>query len=400
MNQAIADPPTQDETEFSPTDQAPAGGVEESGQSAASASRAEANETDAVHPGADALAAGPGLAEESGGESLQDEFNVDDDPLAAIEAYRSQVAAFTGEPDSGTVEADAAPDVSQPREETAEAIDTDPEPIHATQFRLRPRTPLGEKAFALMKADPYLQEEEAFARAREEMGQAPAAESANQATEEAGTETAQTVEAIHRQIRELRRQGIAAKREFDAEAEAEIEEQILDLEDRLPEIEAAERARLQADREAEAAWLRTAEATGKSVAARFPEAADTKSPFAQRMAAIDEAWEEAGDARFYDPRKAQIIAEIVAKELGRNPATAPQGGRVLPAPRSHSTSPSANPGSAPARGLVPALGPASGAARTNTPASQQSQVMRQIEGLTDPEDYLRLKEQLLSGSAA
>lgn len=315
--------------------------------------------------------------------------------MEAIQLYRSAVGALTSEPvaDSPASELDEVPgeEVSQVGKTPGEEVSQ--EETRSTQFRLRPRSAIGEKAFALMAADHYLTEEDAFAKAREELGMAqePAAAEVQAQADATATEipSDQTVASIQQQIRDLRREGIAAKREFDADKEADIEEQILNLEEQLPVIAEAERTRQASDQEAEAAWLRAAEETAKSVAIQFPEAADPSSPFAIRMNEIDLEWEENGDRRWDDPRKADIIAKKVARELGRTPATAPSGGRALPAPRSSSPSTSVNPGS------PPALVPASGAARTTSPASRQSLMTAQIDAVDDPDEYLRLKEQLL-----
>jgi hypothetical protein len=171
---------------------------------------------------------------------------------------------------------------------------------------------------------------------------------------------------------------------------AQIEEQILNLETRLPEVEAREAERARLAQEQDAAWDRAAAAAWENVKVEYPQALDPNSTFATRMREIDEAWQEAGDARFDDAAKVEVIARIVAKELGARPASArpvaKPNGRTLPVPASSRTS------STPSRPASPVVVPASGSARTAGGSTEFGEALAKV---STPEAYERLRDRLL-----
>lgn len=118
------------------------------------------------------------------------------------------------------------------------------------------------------------------------------------------------------------------------------------------------------------------------VRAENPEYDAFNSIFATRCREIDESWVEAGDRRASNPKKPEIIAAIVRKELGQNPRKpAPKQTQVLTA------------GASPARRTLALDAPASGAARTShTPARSLTSV---IKSANTPEKYEALKAKFL-----
>lgn len=331
--------------------------------------------------------AGPGREDEADGL----------DEISQIEAYRATIQDL--DLDAMPIDATAAP----PEEDATEAPAAEDEPApdepeegRAPQYRIRPRSRVGQKAFELMKGDPYLAEEDAFAMARQELGLDPQDIPDPEVDAEPQAEAdGETVEAVESRIRELRRQVIGAKREYDVDREAELEEEILALEEQLPEIRLREEVRRRQESEADEAWNRASAASWEAVQADFPQAADPNSSFATRMLEIDEAWMEAGDARFDNPDKARVIAAIVAKEQGVRPGPVAPASRV-PAGRSLPSPASSRPSAPASRPGPVVVMPASGASRTaaDTPTTLEVALAR----AQTPEDYEALRDRILAGA--
>lgn len=55
----------------------------------------------------------------------------------------------------------------------------------------------------------------------------------------------------------------------------------------------------------------------------YPAVKDPKSALVKKMNAIDAAWKEAGDKRFYSPEKPYTLAVLAARELGIKPVAPP-----------------------------------------------------------------------------
>jgi len=329
----------------------------------------------------------------SDGSGRRDGADVQDE-IDSREAYLAHLESL--DLDAIPLEADHfdAPEASEPAPEPTAEDDH----IRSPQFRLRPRTPLGERVFALMKADPELDEESAFDLARASLGMAPrpSGEPAPDSEEfdegEESDPVSESVSDLQARIRELRHDLIAKRRDYDMDGIADLEEQILAIEDQIPVAQEREAERSRLEAEQETAWDRAASASWHSAVADYPQAADPNSAFASRMREIDEAWSEAGDARYGDPAKAEVIARIVAKELGVRPGAAVtrpnSNGRSLPAPASSRTSvPSPRPGPA-------AVMPASGSARTAADTPTDIEVA--IQRAATPEDYERLRDRVLA----
>lgn len=328
------------------------------------------------------------------GRQLDGELGDVDTTVDDIESYLAQVERLTESEPSDSINTDSAADTPKPPDDQADeepATTPDSGETRAPQFRLRPRSPLGERAFALMKEDPYLSEVDAFMQAQRGLSGSDAASDDSLSdgdTPEAETETA-TVADVEARIRDLRRQSLAAKREYDLDKEAEIEEQLLDLEESLPALRAAEQQRSdQAERE-EAQWVSTAQAALDLVRQQYPESADKDGAFYQRMIQIDDAWRDAGDCRWADASKASLLADIVAREFGRVPVTS--GGRKTPVSRSAHIA--QHPPTDRSKTL-PSLAPAVGGSRTTHPASFGDRVLQVANNITSPDQFWALLDKL------
>lgn len=272
---------------------------------------------------------------------------------------------------------------------TPAEVDEDDVQGRDPQFRVRPRNEVESLAFRFFKADDTLDMEGALALAKQRLGVTEATPGdADPAAAEDQTEVpAGTVADLEKQMRELRRQKIEATRAYEADKAADIEEQLLALEEQIPFVRAREEQEAEQRRAEDEAWNQAARSNIELVRKAFPVAADPNSAFSARMAQIDEAWGDANDLRFDDPKKPLLLAQIVAKEMGISPATAGKPARTLPAPASSRSTAAPRPGS------MAVFPPASGAARTTSEPTAVRQE-RAIENISDPDDYHAMVEAL------
>ena len=119
------------------------------------------------------------------------------------------------------------------------------------------------------------------------------------------------------------------------------------------------------------------EAFANRTVERYPDAAKEGSPLFVRMEEIHRSMEETQDETLNSPRKALLIAQMAARELGiapRSVQAAPTGQPTKAAPR--------------VKGNAPMTAPlASGSARTATQATNV--VDKAIAGIRTPEDFER-----------
>lgn len=306
--------------------------------------------------------------------------------LAAFdEAYPDGVPYEETQPvaEEFTPVSDAAP--QEPAEETE----------RLRQFRLRPNNRVELRALELRAADPLLSLGEALAAAQAELNPAPAAES--QPTDETPAQEVVSEADIRTQIRELRKQQAQALRDLDGELAADLVEQIAELEDRIPDVQAAARAREAQESAARAKWDAAAAASWNATAAKYPDMAVEGSAFRARVEQIDAAWGDAGDSRYDDPNKAALIGDIVAREFGVRPVTAmPQQPPARALPRPAQSPPVSSP--AGLRPLNPAaaapIRPLTGAARTAAPMNPGNRLEQEIDAIRDADDWLVLAQNL------
>lgn len=296
--------------------------------------------------------------------------------------------------------APAAEEVNPPARPAAPDpdADDDPEDGRPKQYRLRPKSALDARTFALMKADPDLELEDAIDLARASLKMPPRTASTDTPADpdpaDTPEDTAESAASIEARIKELRQAKLDAKKAYDVDKEVEIEEALLALEEELPAARQreAERTRLTAD--ADEAFNAAQQAAWAEVIAKYPEADDENGAFAMLMLKLDDDLAASQDPLFDDPNKAVALADRVAKLLnvsGSRPAApaAPARGRSLPAPASSRTSaPATRPGPA-------VMSPASGSARTAADSPTQLEV--DIARVSTPEQYEAVKARVLAG---
>lgn len=194
-------------------------------------------------------------------------------------------------------------------------------------YRLRPRSELGRRAFEMMRQDIYLSEEDAFAAAREELEVSSTDAGDSRAgygdtPNDSPSLTDESSEAIRQRIDELEDQIIEATAQYQLDEAADLQREMRRLRrDVLPQVERYESSMVES-------WNRSATDSLQTVAAKYPQSTDPNSAFAARMREIDGIWHEIGDDRYYDPTKAEMIAELVAREQGIAPAR--KDGRSTP----------------------------------------------------------------------
>lgn len=193
-------------------------------------------------------------------------------------------------------------------------------------YRLRPTNHLDDEVFRQMREDPLIGVEEATAKAREKLGLATPAPSTSEAspgdTEGQQSETVTQQEDNHQsshevaeQIRTLQQESLdALENDYDHEAYASGQREII----RLQALQAELR---ESEKQEHVAYDAAVTASQKIVTNKNPEVLKPDSPIAKRMAQIDEAWGEADDDRYFDPRKAETIYAIVAKEFNLTDGT-------------------------------------------------------------------------------
>lgn len=328
---------------------------------------------------------------------LSGDIPMDDSSLdAATQALLAEIDAgkySQAQPDPQPEQEEAMSDDSSESDSQEDDSDEDVVPDHTPrkQMRLRPRSDLGEKVFSLMKADHSLKEEDAFVQAMEELGLTPKFAKAPEAPpgdhrENEGEETSRDDASdrdefsssidVEARIDELKEAGLKAlEEEYDNVAFAQAQREIRRLEQVKDQL-------ISYEQEKAAEWERASEASQRLVATKYPEVLKPDSTVARRMMDIDEAWADAGDDRYFDPRKPELIMGILEKELGLSAKQAAGASRT-PAPRSTNPSASAMP-----------ISPARGGARTSSQTGSET-FRQKLEGIKTTDDYEKVSQELL-----
>lgn len=161
----------------------------------------------------------------------------------------------------------------------------------------------------------------------------------------------------------------AVKDLADDDAIEAIEKQIEELDDQIPQ---AEQAHVEYANQVRGQFEQFANKTVE----HYPDAAVEGSPLFNRMEEIHRTMEETGDETLNSPRKALLIAQMAARELGIAPRT------VKPA----ATTQQGKPAAPRVKGNAPMTAPlASGSARTASPPINV--VDKAIAGIRTPEDF-------------
>lgn len=227
-------------------------------------------------------------------------------------------------------------------------------------------------AAALRAANPALSIADALA-----IAEARAPKAAEQQTTAAQVEAQEiiapdvpTPEELRAKRKELDKQWRNAVKDLaDDDAVEAIEKQIEEIDDQIPQ---AEQAHIEYANQVRGQFEKFAAKTVEL----YPDAATEGSPLFNRMEEIHRTMEETGDETLNSPRKALLIAQMAARELGVPPRT------VKPA----ATTQQGKPAAPRVKGNAPMTAPlASGAARTASPPINV--VDKAIAGIRTPEDF-------------
>lgn len=285
-----------------------------------------------------------------------------------------------------------------PSAETVEEPEQDPEPTieaenetepvekKAKQHRYRPRTPDEERAFELMREDRYqtLNFTEAVQKAVEERealaakDNPPEPEQPNLDNEIPEEYRSLTAEELGKQIIELRKEAIReGKESYDIEKFFEAEEKIIAMESVKRTLEHQEYL---ADQQFEN--------SKQEVVNKYPVAKDSESPFAKRMADVYDAWVNMGDPRANRGDVPELIADLVAKELGVSPHSEQEPAPESPKREISATAPRPQ-SQVPPRKTQAAkpIAPASGGNRTQNPQPLAADVLNGIQTADEWESY-------------
>lgn len=227
-------------------------------------------------------------------------------------------------------------------------------------------------AAALRAANPALSIADALA-----IAEARAPKAAEQQTTAAQVEAQEitapdvpTPEELRAKRKELDKEWRNAVKDLaDDDAIEAIEKKIEELDDQIPQ---AEQAHVEYANQVRGQFEQFAAKTVEL----YPDAAVEGSPLFVRMEEIHRTMEETGDETLNSPRKALLIAQMAARELGTAPRT------VKPA----ATTQPGKPAAPRVKGNAPMTAPlASGSARTASPPINV--VDKAIAGIRTPEDF-------------
>lgn len=265
-----------------------------------------------------------------------------------------------------TEEAPAAP------EDADDDQDGPVSPSEAKKLRLRLREDdkVGRLAAAFQQRNRDMTLEEAFEKARAQLGIKP--KDAAPEAQQPKSDLPETVEAVDTTLQALDAEREKAFTELRFEDVAKIDRKVRDLDRHRLNLERdGERKQTQAVRNYETTF-RQSEVQAADL---YPDAAKPDSPFGKRMQEIDASYQETGDAMFHDPEKPLRIAQMVAREM----AIAPRR-KGTPAAPAKPAAPPAVP--APKKGMVP-----TGSSRTTPPQENaQPAVNAEVQALKSVHD--------------
>lgn len=260
---------------------------------------------------------------------------------------------------------DSEEEQEQESDETPEEEESEEEPESAGPNRIRLKRDDDRAVAAIAKAKGISLVE----AAKIFEGTQPKATETAEAEEEAPGRTAADIEAELKETRTNKRQ---AMRELDMDLAAELDEKDEALQLELAEARASESTKTQTKAEKEhAEAVRIHNESYATACELYPALADENSPLFKRVMEMDQAETEHGTPLSRDPKKSLHLVKAAAGELGipmkaKAAATAKKPGKPE-APKS--TRPA----------------PASGSARTSTPAPNEAE--KRIESVQTTDDY-------------
>ena len=255
--------------------------------------------------------------------------------------YAKEVNALLNDEidESPSYESEAEPvtEVEETTEESEQVETTEQEEVEdteeesattdkASRYRIKAKNDVERTALALHKANPTWTLEQSIEAAKKLH---PETTPAQPTTEE----QAESLSDVESQIAELKEKRKTAIKEFDAEAQIEIEEQLEALRDK--KLDLAVKQRETAVTEEQRFYAEAEKAQAEAIS-RYPDAAKADSALAKEMARIDADLIATDNPLIYDPKKAFRVAQMAANNLAIAPrsltAPAPTVKRVSTRP--------------------------------------------------------------------
>lgn len=282
----------------------------------------------------------------------------------------------------------------QPPEPTEESESAE-QPEKVPQYRLRPRTDVGQEAFRLMKANPDMDEEDAFSLAKESLGVTPAPTPTQEPDPAPEPDpTFRASQEIKDDLQEAQKAVKEASDQLDDDALQAAQDKVNAL---FEELETSAQSQVsqqleQSKKEQEVQEQIQTEfrQNEQKVIDAYGQDGSLSQSFLSRMQEIDNQWRDLGDPRADQANKPLILASMVAQEQGvaPNPTTStPAKANETPPPTTPSA-PEAKRQAAPS----PPLHPASGSARATT-GGTQTDLDSQLDSINDVEALERWRAQ-------
>lgn len=232
--------------------------------------------------------------------------------------YEEEQSLGETEFEAGTEEqSDESEQFEEFEEEQSEAEEADEQEekqtSEAARYRIKAKNEVERTALALHKANPSWTLEQSLEAAKKLHPDAQA--------ETETQEQSESLQSVEEQIANLKERRKVAIKEFDADAQIEIEEQIDALREKKSELALQERSKMQSE---EQRFYAEASKFEEEAVKLYPDAANPQSALAKEMARIDKDLIAHDDPLIYSTKKALKVAQMAAANLAIAPRSTMQ----------------------------------------------------------------------------
>lgn len=200
-------------------------------------------------------------------------------------------------------------------EETVETEEEEEDQPKAARYRIKAKNDVERTALALHKANPEWTLEQSIEAAKKLHP-----ETATETHQEAESESV-SLDTIDAQIADLKEKRRTAIKEFDADLQIEIEEQLDALKDQKSQLSLKQQEKAITE---EQQFYAEADHYAKEAVALYPDSANPNSALAKEMARIDRDLIATDNPLIYDPKKAFRVAQMAANNLSIAPRSQTQ----------------------------------------------------------------------------
>jgi len=207
-------------------------------------------------------------------------------------------------------EQEATTEETEEESTTDDTEDSEEEQPKAARYRIKAKNDVERTALALHKANPEWTLEQSIDAAKKLHP-----ETSPETHQEAESESV-SLDTIETQIAELKEKRKNAIKEFDADLQIEIEDQLDALKDQKSELALKQQERAITE---EQSFYADADRYAKEAVALYPDSANPNSALAKEMARIDADLIASDNPLIYDPKKAFRVAQMAANNLAIAP---------------------------------------------------------------------------------